>query len=255
MKLRVLGCDGGRGINYYATGLLFNDTVLIDAGTILSALTVEEALQITDIFLTHGHLDHLCELPFLLDATFERRREPLRVHGTKSTLNTMMTHIFNNQLWPDFSKLPTPSKGQFTTHVIEPGHTYKAGGLGFTPVPVNHTVPTVGYKVADTHGVLMFSGDTGPMTEFWQVANDTPALKALILDLSFPVNEQRIANLSKHMTATDVEAELKKLSRPCDVYTFHYKVGQATTLGAQAQRIMHFGKAVKVLRENDIVMI
>jgi ribonuclease BN (tRNA processing enzyme) len=253
MKLRVLGCDGGRGQGYYSTGLLFDDRYLIDAGTILSALTVEEALRITDIFLTHSHLDHLCELPYLLDATFGRRDEPLRVHGQRPTIDAMMAHLFNDVIWPDFSRIPAPGQGQFTLHEIEPGRDYQAGDLTFTPIQVNHVVPTVGYKIADRGGCVMFSGDTGPMTEFWRIANEAVNLKAVIVDLSFPEREHFVARISGHMTAGDVAAELRNLHQDCAVYAFHYKVGQGPVVAAEAAQIRHSGRPVRTLKDSVVL--
>ena len=248
MKLRVLGCDGGRGLGYNSTSLLFNDHILVDAGTIQSELTLEEASKITDIFFFFFHLDHLVDLPFLFDATFESRKEPLRLHGTKHTIDALMKHIFNDTIWPNFSKLPTAEKGQFVTHVIQADNVYDVAGLRFTPIEVSHTVPTVGFKIEDDNGALIFSGDTGPVDSIWDAANDCTNLEAVILDLSFPVSEQGVADLSKHMTASDVEVELKKLKVDCDVYAFHYKVGLASTLEVQTKQLKHFGKEVKPLR-------
>lgn len=253
MKMRVLGCDGGRGLGYYSTGLLFNDRYLIDAGTILSALTVDEALEISDIFLTHSHLDHLCELPYLLDATFGRRPEPLRVHGQRETLEAMMAHLFNGVIWPDFSRLPSPDNGQFTLHEIEPGQEYRAGELSFLPIAVNHVVPTVGFRISDDNACVMFSGDTGPMQRFWEIANASEQLRAVIVDLSFPNDEQPVADISGHMTATDVAEELAKLHRDCRVYAFHYKVGKASVLGSEASQLQHFGHPVETLRNASVL--
>lgn len=255
MKLRILGCDGGRGLGYNSTSFLFNSKVLIDAGTIQSELTIDEALAITDIFLTHSHLDHIIDLPFLLDATFEKRRVPLRIHGLKETLDPLMEHVFNNKIWPNFSELPKKGSGQFELHTVTAGKKYTIEGLTFTPIAVNHTVPTVGYKVEDAHGAVIFSGDTGPVENLWKIANETPNLEAMIIDLSFPINEQYIADISKHMTAADVENELKKLKKPCAIYAFHYKVGLASTLGVQSQRIMHYGTPVKSLRDYKEIII
>lgn len=249
MKLRVLGCDGGRGLGYNSTCLLFNDSVMIDAGTIQSELSLDEALKVTDIFFTHCHLDHILDLPFLLDATFEKRKNPLRLHGTAHTLNALMKHIFNDEIWPNFSKLPKDGAGQFTLHTIEAGKTYQAGGLSFTPFDVDHTVPTVGYKIEDGKKSIVFSGDTCPVASVWEMANQAENLSAVILDLSFSNSEQHVANLSKHMTSTDVERELQKLKKDCDVYVFHYKVGLASTLNTQKAHITHFGKPLKALRD------
>ena len=249
MRLRVLGCDGGRGIGYYAIGLLFDDCYLVDAGTVLSALTLDEALRITDVFLTHCHLDHLCELPFLLDATFARRQQPLRIHAQRHTLDAMMTHLFNDVIWPDFSRIPAPGHGQFVVEEIEPRRECRVGPLVFTPIEVNHTVPTVGFMIADSEGCVMFSADTGPMTEFWDIANAAPNLKAVILDLSFPDREHFVADVSGHMTASRTATELEKLHRDCAVYVFHYKVGQAEIAGKELARLRHFGRPVLSLKD------
>lgn len=249
MKLRVLGCDGGRGLGYTTTSLLFNRQVMIDAGTIQTALTLEESLDVTDIFLTHSHLDHLIDLPFLLDATFSKRTQPLRIHGTSETLDSMMKYIFNDKIWPNFSKLPRVGEGQFTLHEIEAGKTYEAQGLKFTPFYVSHSIETVGYKIEDEKGSsLVFSGDTGPEDSIWKYANACDNLKAVIVDLSFPVSEQEVAGLSGHMTANDVASELQKLKKDCDVYAFHFKVGMAEALLDEMKALSHEGRPLQALR-------
>lgn len=254
MRLKVLGCDGGRGMGYQNTTLMFNDHVLLDAGTIQTQLTMEEAIEITDIFFTHSHLDHIVDLPFLMDATFGVRPAPLHLHGIPETIDAFMEHIFNDKIWPDFSKLPTKKSGQFDINYIEPEKSYTVGELTFTPIQVNHTIPCVGYKVEDKDSAIIFSGDTGPTNRLWEVANETKNLKAVIMDLSFPVTEQYVADVSGHMTAQNVEEELKKLDVDCDVYTFHYKVGMGKLLEGQAHRIEHFGRPLKPLRRADEIV-
>lgn len=248
MKLRILGCDGGRGMGYDNTSLLFNDNILIDAGTIQTALSMEEALAVSDIFFTHSHLDHIVDLPFLLDASFGIRPEPLHIYGLEETVSSFKNHIFNNEIWPDFSKLPTEESGQFDTTFIQPERSYSVNNLTFTPIEVNHTIPCVGYKIEDKNSAIIFSGDTGPTDRLWEIANETENLKAVIMDLSFPISEQYIADISKHMTAQNVEQELKKLKKDCDVYTFHYKVGMGKLLTGQSHRLTHFDRPVKSLR-------
>ena len=249
MKFRVLGCDGGRGLGCENTTLMIGKHVLIDAGTIQTKLSLEEALEITDIFFTHTHLDHIVDLPFLLDATFAKRNKPLRLHGLKEALDPLMEHVFNDKIWPDFSKLPDEEHGQFEIHYIEPEQEVHVDDYAFTPIRVDHTVPTVGYKIAHKNGSIIFSGDTGPVESIWKVANTTNDLKAVILDLSFPNNEQHIANASKHMTANDFEKQILKLEKDCDVYAFHFKVGLDDILKSEVSHIKHFNKPIKALRD------
>ena len=52
MKLRVLGCSGGIGAQVRTTSFLFDDDILIDAGTGVEDLTVDELARIDHVFLT-----------------------------------------------------------------------------------------------------------------------------------------------------------------------------------------------------------
>jgi ribonuclease BN (tRNA processing enzyme) len=58
--------------------------------------------------------------------------------------------------------------------------------LTVIPVPVHHTVPTVGFIVHDEAGALVFSGDTGPTEELWEVARGIGNVRAIIVEASFP---------------------------------------------------------------------
>lgn len=251
----MLGCDGGRGLGYKTPSLLFNETVLIDAGTIQSELSLERACKIEHLFFTHTHFDHIVDLPFFLDATFEQRAKPLTIYGSAYTLKTLKEHIFNDQIWPDFSVLPTPEKGQFILKEITPLTTYKAGDLEVMPFDVDHSVPTFGYKLSDASSSLVFSADTAPCDELWRVANASTNLKAMIVDMSFPAPLQNIAKLSKHTTAEDLRAGLQKLQHPCDIYAFSFKVGMAELLTEELKQITHKGMPLHSLREHKTIHI
>jgi ribonuclease BN (tRNA processing enzyme) len=251
MKLRVLGCDGGRNADYNTTALLFNEHVLIDGGTILSALTVEEAARITHIFLTHSHLDHLVDLPFLMDNTFGMRDAPIKIYGNQETLDDLMAHVFNDKIWPDFSKLPTKENGQFTLHTLQSEEEVNVGDLTFTPILVNHLIPTFGYKVENEDASFVFSGDTAPTERVWEIANECKKLKAVVVDVSFPKSLQNIANLSFHLSTEDVKHELKKLKKDCDVYLFHFKAKPSVEeeMIREIDEVRHFGRQLKSLRD------
>jgi len=96
-------------------------------------------------------------------------------------------------------------------------------GLRFTPVPVNHPVPTFGYLIEDGSSALLWSSDTGPTKRLWEVANRTERLKGVWIDTSFDNALQPIADVSGHLTPQTLAAELKQLERRVPVLLHHLK--------------------------------
>ncbi|RYF65884.1 MAG: MBL fold metallo-hydrolase, partial [Comamonadaceae bacterium] len=81
MQVRVLGCSGAIAKGCRTTSFLVDGDLLVDAGTGVGELTLDEMSAIDDVVLTHSHLDHIASLPLLLDAVAARRTTPLRVHA------------------------------------------------------------------------------------------------------------------------------------------------------------------------------
>ena len=106
MKFRVLGCSGGIGGNLHTTSFLIDHDILIDAGTGVCELSLAELSAIDHIFITHSHIDHICNLPLLLDSVSSMRKRPVIVYATCETLEILKVHIFNWEVWPDFSLIP-----------------------------------------------------------------------------------------------------------------------------------------------------
>jgi ribonuclease BN (tRNA processing enzyme) len=73
MRIRILGCSGGNGAGSRTSAMLVDNDVLLDAGTGVGDLAIEELHSIRHVFLTHAHLDHIAGLPMLIDSNFEER--------------------------------------------------------------------------------------------------------------------------------------------------------------------------------------
>ena len=110
MNIRILGCSGGIGVGLATTSMAIDHDILIDGGTGLGELTLDEMSAVRHIFLTHSHLDHIAGLPMLVDSIFERIHTPIVVHGRPETLAALREHVFNWVIWPDFSKLPNADR-------------------------------------------------------------------------------------------------------------------------------------------------
>ena len=57
--IRVLGCSGSIAAGSRTTSFLLDDDVLIDAGTGVGDLTLDELARIDHILISHSHLDHV----------------------------------------------------------------------------------------------------------------------------------------------------------------------------------------------------
>ncbi len=237
MELRILGCSGGEAEGERLTGLLVDGHVAIDAGSLTQALTVDEQVAVRHIFLTHSHLDHICTLPFFTKNIFGHTASPVGIRALPETLDVLRRHLFNDELWPDFSVIPSRDDPTIVYSGIEPEATYAMNGLRITPIRVNHLVPCVGYKVEDDRSAFIFSSDTAETDRIYEVANATPNLKLFITEASFPNEQAWLAEASKHLTPAKLGIELKKLKVDVPVGIYHLTPGDRGAILPQIEAI------------------
>ena len=160
MKVRVLGCSGGTGGRHLrTTAMLVDPDILIDAGTGVGELSLDELVRIDHVFITHSHLDHIAALPLLIDTVGDRREGPVIVHATEATLEILKSHIFNWAIWPDFSEIAIRADAVMQYRAIEVGQKTHLGGRTIAAAPAGHTVPADGYHLDSGEGSLVFYGD------------------------------------------------------------------------------------------------
>jgi ribonuclease BN (tRNA processing enzyme) len=237
MELRVLGCSGGEAEGHRLTGLLVNGKVALDAGSLTQALTTPEQTAIRQIFISHSHLDHICTLPFFTKNIFGHTQVPVEIHALPETLDALRRHLFNDELWPDFSVIPSPDNPIIRFSEIVPLQPYEVEGVRITPIPVNHLVPCVGYLVEDDHSAFLFSSDTAQTQEVYEVANRTPNLKLFITEASFPNHQGWLAAAAKHLTPERLGRELKKLKGNVPVGVYHLTPGDRSVMLPEIEAI------------------
>ncbi len=227
MRLRVLGCSGGVGEGTYTTSFLIDDDIMLDAGSGIGTLTTAEMARLRHVLLTHSHLDHICFLPQLVDSAFEEllRYGPLQIHALPATIDALRTHIFNRVIWPDFTALPTREHPVMVFSPLQIGETMQFGGRRFTMIPAEHPVPAVGYLVQGERETLAFSGDCGCNDVLWERLNQEPDLTYLIVDLSFPADQEALAKVSGHYTGPLLAEDLKKLRHRPQLWATHHVPG------------------------------
>lgn len=230
MKIKVLGCSGGIGGQLRTTSFLIDEDILIDAGTGVGDLSIEQLVAIDHVFITHSHLDHITSLPFLIDTVMGMRPHPVTVYAIADTLKILREHIFNWKIWPDFNVIPDPAQPFLQYKEIKLGEEVELAMRKITPLPANHVVPAVGYKLDSGQASLVFSGDTTSCDAFWQRVNNIENLRYLIIETAFSNAEIELAKISKHLCPSILAEELNKLARPAEIYITHLKPGEGEAI-------------------------
>jgi ribonuclease J len=128
-------------------GVLFPDAEHLGVDLILPdwGWLKERADDIEAVFLTHGHLDHVGALPFLVR---DLDRE-LTVYGARLTL------AFVEAILEEWEDLPALELIE-----IEPGETVEQGPFVVEAVQVSHSIPDgVAFAFRTPHGVIVHTGD------------------------------------------------------------------------------------------------
>ena len=160
MRFHILGCSGGLGGTpgtadrpghpTRTSSFLVDHDILVDAGTGVEDLSVEDMRRIDHVFLTHSHLDHICALPLMLDTVGSSRERPVVVHALPETIQALKEHIFNWVIWPDFTEIPHFERPWMVYSPLQVGSPVQIGNRTIRPItaigstlPCVHTVFTI----------------------------------------------------------------------------------------------------------------
>jgi cAMP phosphodiesterase len=207
--------------------MLVDNDVLIDAGTGIGDLALDEIDSIRHVFLTHAHLDHIAGLPMLADSIFDENFDvPLTVYAREETLLALQEHLFNGVIWPDFAQLPSAQNPMLRYQICSPGDTVTINHRDFYAVDVMHTVPTLGYTVQNSGGVFAVSGDTRTNETLWPVLNACDDLRVLVIEVSFPDEMAGLAAESGHYCPSTLTRDLERLNHEPEIWLTGMKPGE-----------------------------
>ena len=204
------------------------------------------------MLISHSHMVHVKDLALLADQVIGRRNESIVLHCGPETAETLHSSYFNNYLWPDFTKIPSPESPVMRIQVQKPGRSFHIGALtgavapkpsreklvkvrkpekaasleegeyDVTYVPVTHPVESMAMIIRGSTGSILYTSDTGPTAKLWQVANEVEDLKGLFVELSFPNHMQALADVAGHYTPQTLKAEMAKIDRRDEIPLFVY---------------------------------
>lgn len=226
MKVRVLGCSGGISQNMATTSFLVDEDILIDAGTGVCALSLDEMRSIRHIFITHSHLDHIAAIPLLADTLFDDLIDrPLVVHALPETIKALQEHIFNWTIWPDFTQLPHKTNAVIKLEPMMAGSVIELAARQIEMIRVNHSIPAVAYRVAAEGKAFAFSGDTTSNENLWASLNKHESLDLLFIESAFANEDLELAKVAFHYCPQLLAEDLPRLNHKTKVCISHLKPG------------------------------
>ncbi len=233
LAIKVLGCSGGACGALRTTALLLGTQTLMDCGTGVGDLTLDEMAQIQDVFLTHAHLDHVLFLPLLSDAALALRQGPLIVHALPETIAALKTHLLNGVLWPDYSALPSPDAPYIRFAPIRLGDTAVMENYRITPLPARHTVPAVGYLIETDDGSLAFSGDSAFCEAFWEALQAFGKLRYVMVETTMRDCDTAVAKRSLHTTPSTLARAVERMPRGAQLLVTHIEPDKVAEVRAE----------------------
>lgn len=252
--LRVAGCSGSAGNPSNGTScFVLNETVLVDAGTGLVNLTVDEITKIDHVVITHSHHDHIAGLPFLIEIRLHSNKSPLKIYGSAHTLNGLKNHIFNFVIWPDFAVIPSPEKPSMEYVEIDPGQPFELAGVQFSAVQMQHTVPTLGFILQSKTACLAFAGDTkniDPVLKF--VSAKQLKMDHLIAEVSMCNASEELAIATGHLTPRMVERQINALPSDVNVWLGFFKEWQREKIEEEL-KLLRANCAVRVMERDWVI--
>jgi Cft2 family RNA processing exonuclease len=210
MNIRFLGTHNTLSRDSRYTCFLIDGVLGVDAGSIAASLSFAEQRNIEAVLLSHGHYDHIRELPALAFNNVLSGKA-IGIYGTKETLDLYSGRFSDGKIYPDFihgtAHFEKPVHQLHEVHALEP---FAAGKYHVLPVKMPHAPSSVGYEITKDGKRLFYTGDTGPgLAEVWQ--NIAPDL--LITELTVPDRLLEFARESHHLCPGLLREELEEFRR------------------------------------------
>ena len=255
MDINVLGCSGGIAAGLRTTSLRIDADTLIDCGTGVGDMSLEQLSRVRHVFLTHSHLDHITGLPLLLDSIFDCLiDEPLTLYCLQETYDVLMEHIFNWKVWPNFFCIPNDDNPVIRFHPMMPGESVVINNRTITMVEVIHTVPAVAYVVQSQGKAFAFTGDTAKAPKLWKALNEIEQLDALIVECSFAEYRENIAQMAMHYSPKSLAHDLAELRHDPVIYISHMQPGQEELIMTEIHSVMP-GRKIKSMSSGQIISL
>jgi ribonuclease Z len=283
MRVILLGTQGGPTFHAQRLGIgtlviAGQERLLFDAGRSITTGMVRADVNpadVTRVFITHLHSDHVISLPELMISPWasQGRKVPLEIWGPAGTRAMMQKFqealAFDIHIRRDIDE-KFPAEGvRILAKDIREGTVYDSNGVKVTAFLVDHrpVTPAFGYRVDFNGRSVVISGDTGPSTNLVKFSagvdllihelgrwKQDPALSGALDELlpnSRQTRRQVKTTAEHHTDGVEVGKVLTQVKPRLAVFS-HYNTDPRTTLPLVRQ---HYNGPVEFGEENMAIDI
>ena len=163
----------------------------------------------------------------MVDAIFSLRKTPVNIWASPEILDVIRDHMFNNKLWPDFTKINMVNSSETIVKLneLDEKKTQIINDCEISVLPANHGIPACGIRVKSNNKSYIFSGDSADCPEFWDYVNNDSALEGLIVECSYPESLHELALLTMHLSVTNIKERTINLPQNVKKIIVHRKPG------------------------------
>jgi hypothetical protein len=138
--------------------------------------------------------------------------------------------------------------------VCNPGDTVSIKHRDFHAIDVSHSVPSLGYTVQNSGGVFAVSGDTRTNETLWPVLNGFADLKVLVIEVSFPDEQEELATLAGHYCPSTMLRDLAHLAHDPDIWLTGMKPGEEERILGQVIAAVP-DKKIRMLSRGTVISV
>ena len=279
MKLTILGSGSPEAYARRASsGYLIEigkDRILLDCGGgVVDNLIRSGRLprDITHLFFTHYHSDHMMDYARLVHAAWDEGAPPLKVFGPPPLVEITQGYFGRNgvlsndlrartklpqsqQVWvARGGTLPRPWPAPELTE-IQPGFTYQSDGWQLSCAQATHAQPILeclGFAIESEGKKFVYSGDTGINPDITELCRDADFL----LHWCYRGTGEQLHPALQEFAPDPIEiADMARSANVKRLYLTHFRIHMDSDDGhqkAEAALVERFGGKASVVEDLDV---
>lgn len=214
-------------------------------GAILRAGIALDA--ISDLFITHAHIDHIGSLPSLIESfRLGGRTAPFHIWSLPevNAVAEALVSAFSFELKLDAWTFPV------TFSAITSGQELTLAGTSARILAMDHAVPSAGVRLDLPGGAVAYTSDTQPAPAIRELG---AGARMLITECTYLSRDEKYARMAKHSTATETGEQ----AAICGVATLALvHIGQGWTPDeARAEAARAFSGDILIPNDGDVLEV